>query len=79
MCGISLACSGGAAFGSGAAPRAEWERKEWREEPSRGPTWTAGKDAAFWGLGCPPSAHKGEGINKRADTKRGGRMGLSKQ
>lgn len=25
------------------------------------PTWTAGKDAAFSGLGCLPSAHRGKG------------------
>lgn len=53
-CGISLACSGGVVCDWEAAPRGEWERKESREGQNLDPTWSAGKDAAFSGLGCLP-------------------------
>lgn len=60
-CGISLACSGGVVCDWEAAPRGEWERKELRVGRSLDLTWTAGKDAAFSGLGCLPSARRGKG------------------
>lgn len=41
------------------APRDELERKESREGQSLNPTWAAERDAAFSGLGCPPSARGG--------------------
>lgn len=61
VCGIALACSEGVVCDSAAAPRGEWERKELRVGRSLNLTWTAGKDAAFLGLGCLPSGHRGEG------------------
>jgi len=39
----------------------EWERKELKEGRCLDPTWPAGKDAAFSGLGYLPSAHRGKG------------------
>lgn len=54
VCGIALACSEGVVCDSAAAPRGEWERKELRVGRSLNLTWTAGKDAAFLGLGCLP-------------------------
>lgn len=60
-CGISLACSGGVVCDWEEAPRGEWERRESREGRSLDPTWTAGRDAAFSGSGCLPSAQRGKG------------------
>lgn len=53
-CGISLACSEDEVCDLGAAPRAAWGKRGWRWGQSSGPTWTAEKDAAFWGSGCHP-------------------------
>lgn len=63
------------------APRGEWERRESREGRSLDPTWTAGKDAAFSGSGCLPSAQRGKGGEgdqgdgwKQKEDKQKGRM-----
>lgn len=60
-CGIARPCNGGVVCDWEEAPRDELVRKESREGQSLSPTWAAAKGAAFWGLGCPPSARRGTG------------------
>lgn len=56
-CDISQACSEGVAGDWAGAPTDEWVKRDWREGWCLDPTWTAATDAAFLGLGCPPSEH----------------------